>query len=432
MRAFHTAQSPVPLRVETAPGVRCERLSVPVRAVGPVRTRGLGAPAFHRHHAGGARRHRRLSAAHHVHAPETQRRAPMPPFWSRRASGGIEQVFKVGGAQAIAAMAYGTRGDTRRCDKMYGPGNAWVTAAKLLRRRAMPPAPPWTCRRASPKCMVIADEQRARRIRGRRSAGPGRARSRGAGAAGHAVRALVASRSSARFACSARHCRGARSCEQSMREIAHPDRCRLWTRPSTSRTTYAPEHLILEVREPRALARASRGAGAVFLGRWSPEPIGRLLQRAPITRCRPTATRVRTAGCRWRTFRSASPCRSSRPRACRRSAAAACTLAGLEGLDAHAAAVEHASGGARGARRMSSVLALARPEILHLKPYSHAAWLPVADAPACERSALAAAGRCHGGRPQPLSRAAAARADRSAWRALRRAGRHAAGRPRQR
>src|SRR5208282_472465 len=44
---------------------------------------------------------------------------------------GVERVFKVGGAQAIAAMAYGTE-SVPKCDKLFGPGNAWVTAAKLL------------------------------------------------------------------------------------------------------------------------------------------------------------------------------------------------------------------------------------------------------------------------------------------------------------
>ena len=42
----------------------------------------------------------------------------------------MHQVFKLGGAQAIAAMAYGTA-SVPRCDKLFGPGNAWVTEAKL-------------------------------------------------------------------------------------------------------------------------------------------------------------------------------------------------------------------------------------------------------------------------------------------------------------
>ena len=44
---------------------------------------------------------------------------------------GIEQVFKIGGAQAIAAMAYGTA-SVPKVAKIFGPGNAWVTAAKQL------------------------------------------------------------------------------------------------------------------------------------------------------------------------------------------------------------------------------------------------------------------------------------------------------------
>src|SRR5580704_14917847 len=76
VRTFHAAQSREPLSLETAAGVRCERISVPVRAAG------------------------------------------------------VQRVFKAGGAQAIAAMAYGTA-SIPKCDKLYGPGNAWVTAAKL-------------------------------------------------------------------------------------------------------------------------------------------------------------------------------------------------------------------------------------------------------------------------------------------------------------
>ena len=44
---------------------------------------------------------------------------------------GIEEVYAVGGAQAVAALAYGTE-TIGRVDKIVGPGNRWVTAAKLL------------------------------------------------------------------------------------------------------------------------------------------------------------------------------------------------------------------------------------------------------------------------------------------------------------
>ena len=47
-----------------------------------------------------------------------------------RVHAGCRRVFKLGGAQAIAAMAYGTE-SVPHCDKLFGPGNAWVTEAKL-------------------------------------------------------------------------------------------------------------------------------------------------------------------------------------------------------------------------------------------------------------------------------------------------------------
>src|SRR5271165_6165631 len=127
---FHAAQMPAPLRVETAPGVVCERISVPVRAVGlyvpagsaplPSTALMLAVPA--------------AIAACPVRvmctAPARNGAANSAVLVAARKAG-IEQVFKVGGAQAIAAMAYGT-GSIPKCDKVFGPGNAWVTAAKML------------------------------------------------------------------------------------------------------------------------------------------------------------------------------------------------------------------------------------------------------------------------------------------------------------
>src|SRR2546421_8512277 len=48
---------------------------------------------------------------------------------------GVEAVFKVGGAQAIAALAYGTA-SVPKVEKIFGPGNTWVTAAKQLDRKS--------------------------------------------------------------------------------------------------------------------------------------------------------------------------------------------------------------------------------------------------------------------------------------------------------
>jgi histidinol dehydrogenase len=127
---FHAAQMPAPLRVDTAPGVVCERISVPIRAVGlyvpagsaplPSTALMLAVPA--------------AIAACPVRVMCTapaRNGAANPAVLVAARKAGIEQVFKVGGAQAIAAMAYGTA-TIPKCDKLFGPGNAWVTAAKIL------------------------------------------------------------------------------------------------------------------------------------------------------------------------------------------------------------------------------------------------------------------------------------------------------------
>ncbi len=130
MRRFHAAQVSPPLRVETSPGVICERFSVPIRAVG------LYVPA------GSAPL---PSTALMLAVPAALAECPVklmctPPNRAGRANpavlvaarkAGVEHIFKVGGAQAIAAMAYGSE-SIPKCDKVFGPGNAYVTAAKIL------------------------------------------------------------------------------------------------------------------------------------------------------------------------------------------------------------------------------------------------------------------------------------------------------------
>src|ERR1700723_4083994 len=127
---FHAAQMPAPLRVETAPGVRCERISVPIRAVGlyvpagsaplPSTAIMLAVPAVL------ARCPQRILCT----AP-TRHGSADPAVLVAARKDGVDKVFKVGGAQAIAAMAYGTA-TIPKCDKIFGPGNAYVTAAKML------------------------------------------------------------------------------------------------------------------------------------------------------------------------------------------------------------------------------------------------------------------------------------------------------------
>ena len=119
-----------PLSMETMPGVRCESVVRPIESVG------LYVPA------GSAPL---PSAVIMLAIPARIAGCPRrvlctPPGKDGKANAavllaaqlcGIEEVFKVGGAQAIAALAYGTQ-SVPKVDKLFGPGNAWVTAAKQL------------------------------------------------------------------------------------------------------------------------------------------------------------------------------------------------------------------------------------------------------------------------------------------------------------
>jgi len=127
---FHAAQMHSPLRVETAPGVVCERLMVPIGAVGlyvpagsaplPSTAIMLGVPS-------------RIAECpvRVLCTPPRPDGAADPAVLTVAALCGIDTVFKIGGAQAIAALAFGTE-SVPKVDKIFGPGNAWVTAAKQL------------------------------------------------------------------------------------------------------------------------------------------------------------------------------------------------------------------------------------------------------------------------------------------------------------
>ena len=126
---FHRACALQPVRVETAPGVICERILRPIERVGlyvpaggaplPSTALMLGVPA-------------QIAGCRDVvmcTPPRVDGRCDEAVLFAARACG-IGQVFKLGGAQAIAAMAYGSE-SVPRCDKLFGPGNVWVTEAKI-------------------------------------------------------------------------------------------------------------------------------------------------------------------------------------------------------------------------------------------------------------------------------------------------------------
>ena len=125
---FHAAQAEEPRIIETTPGVFCWRRSVPVEKVGLYVPAGtaplfstvlmLAVPA-------------RLAGCREIvvcSPPDREGSINAATLHAARACGATS-VFKIGGAQAIGAMAYGTR-QVPKVDKIFGPGNQFVTEAK--------------------------------------------------------------------------------------------------------------------------------------------------------------------------------------------------------------------------------------------------------------------------------------------------------------
>jgi len=333
VRTFHAAQSSEPLSIETAPGVRCERISVPVRSVGlyvpagsaplPSTAIMLAVPAA----IAGCRQRIMCTAPDRSGAAD-----PAVLVAARKA--GVQRVFKAGGAQAIAAMAYGTA-SIPKCDKLYGPGNAWVTAAKLCvasdAAGAAADLPAGVT-----EVMVIADESaRADFVAADLLAQAEH---------GAEAQAILVTPSRVLVAAVEREIR-TQAEKLSRREILKSSvhEMRLITVDSLEAALdianeYAPEHLILQVREPRRWLVKVEAAGAVFLGAWSPEPMGDYCSGPNHTL--PTYGYARAySGLSLEDFQKRITVQELTPAGLKALGGTACTLAALEGLDAHAAAV---------------------------------------------------------------------------------------------
>ncbi|HEX4152762.1 MAG TPA: histidinol dehydrogenase [Steroidobacteraceae bacterium] len=334
VRKFHAAQLPAALRVETAPGVVCERIHVPVRAAGlyvpagsaplPSTAIMLAVPA-----AIAACPERVLCTA-----PTRQGTADSAVLVAARKAG-VERIFKVGGAQAIAAMAYGTE-SIPKCDKLFGPGNAWVAAAKML-VAGDPGGAAADLPAGVSEVMVIADEYAraefvAADLLAQAEHGPD-------------AQALLVTPSPA-LAERVEHAvkRRARTLSRQRILEASIGEMRLLVVDSLNTALevaneYAPEHLLLEVREPRSWLGKVQSAGAVFLGSWSPESMGDYCSGPNHTL--PTYGYAKAhSGLSVEDFQKRITVQELSPAGLRELGETARILAHLEGLDAHAAAVD--------------------------------------------------------------------------------------------
>ena len=331
--AFHRAQVQAPLRVETAPGVICERRSVPLQAIGmyvpagtaplPSSALMIGVPA----QIAGCETRVLCSP------PRRDGRADPGVLYTARACG-VTHIFKAGGAQAIAAMAYGTE-TVPKVDKIFGPGNAWVTAAKQL--VALDPEGAAYDMPAGPtEVLVIADH----------AAHPEFVAADLLAQAEHSVDAQVllvtTSRELAHAVSREVEHQAARMTRHAIiRESLAGSRIIVVDSLESAievSNLYAPEHLIIETERPRELLPKVRHAGSVFLGAWSPESMGDYCSGT--NHVLPTYGYARAfSGLSLTDFVRQMTVQELTPDGIAGLGLVAQTLAMLEGLDAHANAV---------------------------------------------------------------------------------------------
>jgi histidinol dehydrogenase len=332
IRAFHEQQWEVAPVVETLPGVRCWRRSVPIGRVG-LYVPGGTAPLFSTVLMLGV-------PAQLAGCPEIVLCTPPRPDGSIHpailfAAGlcGIRRVFRLGGVQAIGAMAYGTA-PVPRVWKIFGPGNSWVTAAKQLVSLDgvaidLPAGPS--------EVAVVADA----------AANPAFIAADLLSQAEHGAdsQVLLVSDSEALLQ---------RVLAEIDRQLATLPRCEIASAAlANSRAllvssleeafdwvnAYAPEHLLLHVDDAGAWTGRIVDAGSVFIGAFSPESAGDYASGTNHTL--PTGGYARAyGGVSLDSFLKKITFQEITPAGLERLGPTITTMARAEGLEAHARAVE--------------------------------------------------------------------------------------------
>lgn len=262
---FHLAQQLPVVDIETQPGVRCQQITRPVASVG-LYIPGGSAPLFSTV----------LMLATPARIAGCQRVVLCSPppvadeiLYAAQLCG-VKEVFQVGGAQAIAALAFGTE-SVPKVDKIFGPGNAWVTEAK--RQVSQRPDGAAIDMPAGPsEVLVIADEGAtadfvASDLLSQAEHGPDSQvilltpSVKMASAVAEAIQRQLAELPRAATA--------ARALASSRLIVARDlQQC------VAISNRYGPEHLIIQTRQARDLVDSITSAGSVFLGDWSPESAG--------------------------------------------------------------------------------------------------------------------------------------------------------------
>ncbi|WP_277206737.1 histidinol dehydrogenase [Vibrio misgurnus] len=262
---FHQAQKMQPIKVETMPGVVCEQVTRPINQVGlyipggsaplPSTVLMLGVPA-------------QIAGCRKVVLCSPPPIADEILYVAKLCN--IDEVYNLGGGQAIAAMAYGTQ-TVPKVDKIFGPGNAYVTEAKRqvsndFRGAAidMPAGPS--------EVLVIADETAdadfiAADLLSQAEHGPD-----------SQVVLVTPSPVLADQVIDALQQQLKTLTRASIAEQALASSLIIIAESLTQAVAisnyYGPEHLIVQTRNPRELVPLLDNAGSIFLGDWSPESVG--------------------------------------------------------------------------------------------------------------------------------------------------------------
>ncbi len=264
---FHSLQKEAVRRVETQPGVTCWRKSIPIGKVG-LYIPGGSAPLFSTLLMLGVPATLAGCKEMVLCTPPQKDGSIHPAILYTARLLGLGQIFKVGGAQAIAALAYGTQ-SVPGVDKIFGPGNAWVTAAKQLVQMQgiaidLPAGPS--------ELLVIADA----------SCEPAFVAADLLSQAEHGPDSQVILLSDKKAVIQAvmaevqLQLKALPRKEIASEALTHSKAILLHDLQEAMAfsNAYAPEHLILAVENPETLAEAVENAGSVFLGHYSPESAG--------------------------------------------------------------------------------------------------------------------------------------------------------------
>ena len=269
IETFHKAQIPADIEVETMKGVMCRRESRPISTAG-LYVPGGTAPLVST----------LLMLAVPAKVAEVKRRVIVtPPGKDGKVNQAVlaaayrckvTDMFVCGGAQAIAALAYGTE-TIPKCDKIFGPGNAYVATAKSF--AAQEPGGPAIDMPAGPsEAMVVADT----------ASNPVFVASDLLSQAEHDTLAQVICVATSQKVAE----KISAEIDNQLKTLPRKDIAQVAMSKSrmiiaTNRmdiidvvNRYAPEHLILQIKNPENLVPAIRNAGSIFLGPWTPESVG--------------------------------------------------------------------------------------------------------------------------------------------------------------